>query len=158
MYRVRTVQISLQVTARDRDGSRVVYTGITGDQAMVESLELDPRTGELTITDNSHLDRETKDSECQCCLLLCQVIMCLIFFAAYVLQIEAQDENGNPGISQKARARLVITVEDVNDMPPLFKQRKYEGFMTSDLSRLRNNLQVEAVDLDKTGTINSDVR
>ena len=64
MYRVRTVQISLQVTARDQDGSRVVYTGITGDQAMVESLELDPRTGELTITDNSHLDRETKDSEC----------------------------------------------------------------------------------------------
>ena len=57
-----------------------------------------------------------------------------------------------------ARARLVITVEDVNDMPPLFKQRKYEGFMSSDLSRLRNNLQVEAVDLDKTGTINSDVR
>ena len=57
-----------------------------------------------------------------------------------------------------ARARLVINVEDVNDMPPLFKQRKYEGFMSSDLSRLRNNLQVEAVDLDKTGTINSDVR
>ena len=33
-------------------------------------------------------------------------------------------------------------MEDVNDMPPLFKQRKYEGFMSSDLSRLRNNLQV----------------
>ena len=30
---------------------------------MVESLELDPRSGEITITDNSHLDRETKDSE-----------------------------------------------------------------------------------------------
>ena len=53
-----------QVTAHDRDGSRVVYTGIMGDQAMVESLELDPATGEITITDNSHLDRETKDSEC----------------------------------------------------------------------------------------------
>ena len=51
------------MTAHDRDGSRVVYTGITGDQAMVESLELDPATGEITITDNSHLDRETKDSE-----------------------------------------------------------------------------------------------
>ena len=81
-----------------------------------------------------------------------------LFVAAYVLLIEARDENGNPGISQVARARLVINVEDVNDMPPLFKQRKYEGFMSSDLSRLRNNLQVEAVDLDKTGTINSDVR
>ena len=82
----------------------------------------------------------------------------LLFSSAYVLLIEAHDENGNPGISQAARARLVITVEDVNDMPPLFKQRKYEGFMSSDLSRLRNNLQVEAVDLDKTGTVNSDVR
>ena len=81
-----------------------------------------------------------------------------VLFAAYVLLVEARDENGNPGISQVARARLVITVEDVNDMPPLFKQRKYEGFMSSDLSRLRNNLQVEAVDLDKTGTVNSDVR
>ena len=81
-----------------------------------------------------------------------------LFSSAYVLLIEAHDENGNPGISQVARARLVITVEDVNDMPPLFKQRKYEGFMSSDLSRLRNNLQVEAVDLDKTGTVNSDVR
>ena len=30
---------------------------------MVDSLELDPRTGEITITDNTHLDRETKDSE-----------------------------------------------------------------------------------------------
>ena len=81
-----------------------------------------------------------------------------VLFAAYVLLVEARDENGNPGISQVAQARLVISVEDVNDMPPLFKQRKYEGFMSSDLSRLRNNLQVEAVDLDKTGTINSDVR
>ena len=81
-----------------------------------------------------------------------------LFSSAYVLLIEAHDENGNPGISQVARVRLVITVEDVNDMPPLFKQRKYEGFMSSDLSRLRNNLQVEAVDLDKTGTVNSDVR
>ena len=87
-----------------------------------------------------------------------QSIIKNLVFSAYVLLVEAQDENGNPGISQVARARLVITVEDVNDMPPLFKQRKYEGFMSSDLSRLRNNLQVEAVDLDKTGTVNSDVR
>ena len=51
------------MNARDRDGSSVVYTGISGDQAMVESLELDTHTGEITITDNTHLDRETKDSE-----------------------------------------------------------------------------------------------
>ena len=72
--------------------------------------------------------------------------------------VEAKDENGKFGLSRVARTRLVINIEDVNDVPPLFKKRKYEGFMSSDLSRLRNNLQVEAVDNDKIGTQNSDVR
>ena len=40
-----------------------MYTGISGDNVMVDSLELDRVTGVITITDNSHLDRETKDSE-----------------------------------------------------------------------------------------------
>ena len=126
------------MSAQDPDGGRVVYTGITGDNLMAGSLQLDRDTGEVTITDNRHLDRETRDS--------------------YLMVVEARDEGGSPERSQAARARLVINIEDVNDVPPLFKQRKYEGFMTSDLSRLRNNLQVEAVDLDKTGTQNSDVR
>ena len=124
--------------AKDPDGSRVVYTGITGDPVMAASLEVDRESGEVRITDNRHLDRETRDS--------------------YVMTVEARDEAGSPEQGSLARARLVISIEDVNDVPPLFKQRKYEGFMTSDLSRLRNNLQVEAVDLDKTGTQNSDVR
>ena len=127
-----------QVEAKDPDGSRVVYTGITGDPVMAGSLQVDRESGEVRITDNRHLDRETRDS--------------------YVMTVEARDEAGSPDKSSIARARLVISIEDVNDVPPLFKQRKYEGFMTSDLSRLRNNLQVEAVDLDKTGTQNSDVR
>ena len=126
------------MSAQDPDGGRVVYTGITGDPLMAGSLQLDMDTGEVTITDNRHLDRETRDS--------------------YLMVVEARDEGGEPERSQAARARLVINIEDVNDVPPLFKQRKYEGFMTSDLSRLRNNLQVEAVDLDKIGTQNSDVR
>ena len=44
---------------------------------MVESLELDPATGEITITDNSHLDRETKDSECCHILMSCIKILSL---------------------------------------------------------------------------------
>ena len=124
--------------ARDPDGSQVVYTGITGDLVMAGSLQIDRESGEVTITDNRHLDRETRDS--------------------YLMMVEARDEAGSPDRSNIARARLIISIEDVNDVPPLFKQRKYEGFMTSDLSRLRNNLQVEAVDLDKSGTQNSDVR
>ena len=53
----------VQVLATDRDGSSVVYTGVGGDQEMAASLELDRVTGEITITDNKILDRETKDSE-----------------------------------------------------------------------------------------------
>ena len=52
-----------QVSAHDKDGSNVVYTGITGDDDMEDSLELDRITGDIIITDNSHLDRETKDSK-----------------------------------------------------------------------------------------------
>ena len=58
-----TIVSVLQVSASDKDGSNVVYTGISGDNVMVNSLELDRVTGVITITDNSHLDRETKDSE-----------------------------------------------------------------------------------------------
>ena len=36
----------------------------------------------------------------------------------------------------------ICSIEDVNDIPPIFKRKTYEGFMTQDLSRLRNNLQV----------------
>ena len=52
----------------------------------------------------------------------------------------------------------LFSIEDVNDKTPIFKKKTYEGFMNEDLSRLRSSLQVEAVDLDKSGTQNSDVR
>ena len=49
--------------ATDKDGSSIVYTGISGDQSMRDSLEIDAVTGDITITDNTHLDRETRDSK-----------------------------------------------------------------------------------------------
>ena len=123
---------------------------------MRDSLEIDAVTGDITITDNTHLDRETRDSKN---VSLCRGLLLLRpDFVAYVMVVEAKDENGKFGLSRVARTRLVINIEDVNDVPPLFKKRKYEGFMSSDLSRLRNNLQVEAIDNDKRGTQNSDVR
>ena len=39
-----------------------------------------------------------------------------------------------------------------------FLKKKYQGFMNSDLTMLRNDLQVEAVDLDDPDTKNSLVR
>ena len=55
--------------ARDSDSGsagRVVYTGLVGDPVMQESLQLDSSTGVITITDNRHFDRETKDSKPSC--------------------------------------------------------------------------------------------
>ena len=49
--------------ATDKDGSSIVYTGISGEQSMRDSLEIDAVTGVITITDNTHLDRETRDSK-----------------------------------------------------------------------------------------------
>ena len=147
----------LQVEATDNDSGdngKVRYTRISGDPVMQASLQLDQKTGEITITDNRYFDRETKDSKQL-------TVFCYskqeIFATVYVMTVEAEDE-GEPGERNAATARLVITIDDVNDVPPLFKRRKYEGFMTPDLTRLRNDLQVEAVDLDKMGTQNSDVR
>ena len=120
---------------------------------MEASLQLDPKSGEITVTDNRYFDRETKDSK----ILYFFLSILHTVFSVYVMSVEAEDEGG-VGEKNTATARLVITIDDVNDVPPLFKRRKYEGFMTPDLTRLRNDLQVEAVDLDKRGTQNSDVR
>ena len=71
------------------------------------------------------------------------------------MTIEAQDL-GTP--SQTSQTTLVINVIDVNDNPPIFKKRKYQGFMNKDLTGLRNDLQVEATDKDQLGTKNSQIR
>ena len=71
------------------------------------------------------------------------------------MTIEAQDL-GTP--SQTSQTTLVINVIDVNDNPPIFKKRKYQGFMNKDLTGLRNDLQVEAFDKDQLGTKNSQIR
>ena len=42
----------------------------------------------------------------------------------------------------KSQVTLAINVVDVNDNPPIFKKRKYQGFMNNDLTNLRNDLQV----------------
>ena len=71
------------------------------------------------------------------------------------MTIVAQDL-GTP--SQTSQTTLVINVIDVNDNPPIFKKRKYQGFMNKDLTGLRNDLQVEAFDKDQLGTKNSQIR
>ena len=63
----------------------------------------------------------------------------MTFQIGFALTIEAEDK-GNPPM--KSQVTLAINVVDVNDNPPIFKKRKYQGFMNNDLTNLRNDLQV----------------
>ena len=63
----------------------------------------------------------------------------MTFQIGFALTIEAEDK-GNPPM--KSQVTLAINVLDVNDNPPIFKKRKYQGFMNNDLTNLRNDLQV----------------
>ena len=55
------------------------------------------------------------------------------------MTVEAID-SGETKLS--SQATIFINILDENDNPPIFKRRKYQGFMNSDLSDFRNDLQV----------------
>ena len=67
------------------------------------------------------------------------LLNCLTFQIGFALTIEAEDKGIPP---MKSQVTLAINVVDVNDNPPIFKKRKYQGFMNNDLTNLRNDLQV----------------
>ena len=52
----------------------------------------------------------------------------------------------NDGVGKTSQARIVFNILDSNDSPPKFTKRAYQGFMNSDLTKLRNDLQVEVKD------------
>ena len=56
----------------------------------------------------------------------------------HVAYVEATD-----GAGKASQAKIHFILLDVNDSPPKFKKRVYQGFMNSDLTRLRNDVQVE---------------
>ena len=51
--------------------------------------------------------------------------------------------DSSPEKPLSSEATIEIEVLDVNDQPPRFVKRKYQGFMNKDLTKLRNDLQVE---------------
>ena len=56
----------------------------------------------------------------------------------HIAYVDATD-----GAGKTSQARVHFILLDTNDSPPEFKKRSYQGFMNSDLTRLRNDLQVE---------------
>ena len=60
------------------------------------------------------------------------------FVIEHVAYVEATDDAG-----KASQAKIHFILLDVNDSPPKFKKRVYQGFMNSDLTRLRNDVQVE---------------
>ena len=51
------------------------------------------------------------------------------------------------GAEKTSEVTVEIDVLDVNDQPPRFVKRKYQGFMNKDLTKLRNDLQVEVSEI-----------
>ena len=65
----------------------------------------------------------------------------LILFDLIADHIGYVDATDGAGKTSQARVHFILL--DTNDSPPEFKKRSYQGFMNSDLTRLRNDLQVE---------------
>lgn len=129
----------LKVIAFDADSKEngeIQYQKInTGNSELMDSIEIDINSGNLILVDNKGLDREVLDR--------------------FALNIEAVDK-GQPPL--RSQATVIINILDINDNAPIFKRRKYQGFMNQELTDLRNDLQVEAFDLDQAGTKNSEIR
>ncbi len=68
------------------------------------------------------------------------------------------DRIGRGSGRNTATASIIVDVVDANDHAPRFMKKKYQGFMNADLSALRNDLQVQAVDADEPRSKNSAVR
>ncbi|XP_071536208.1 uncharacterized protein [Panulirus ornatus] len=117
----------IRVHATDADNGdygSIRYTQLTGKLA--GRLELDPLSGLITCATNNHdLDREL-NPEIQ-------------------LMVEATDNNG---LGNRAIARVILQLKDINDKSPRFLKPMYTGVMKPDQTSLKEPLRVEAVDDD----------
>ena len=147
-----------QISAFDADSQEngeVTYNKIvSGNSPLINSFEIDGSTGNILLIDNTYLDREQVQSKYNS-FISSETKISNFTILGFVMTVEAKDL-GTP--SQSSQATLVINVIDINDNPPIFKKRKYQGFMNKELTALRNDLQVEAYDNDQLDTKNSEIR
>ncbi|XP_069169456.1 cadherin-86C isoform X2 [Procambarus clarkii] len=117
----------VRVRATDADNGdfgAIRYTQLSGKLA--DKLQLDELTGLISCATNTQdFDRELNPE--------------------IHLTVEAADNNG---LGNKAIARVILQLIDVNDKTPRFLKPIYKGVMKPDQTGLKAPLQVEAVDDD----------
>ncbi|ETN63913.1 hypothetical protein AND_004358 [Anopheles darlingi] len=134
---VSTGTVLVQISATDVDsgsyGTRGIrYTNLTG--SISSSLQLDPRTGIITVSSNEHqlFDRE--------------------IIQKHYLTVEAQD---NGGRGNRNTVQLILNLLDVNDNAPVFLQKRYEVRLKENAFEFESPITIEARDNDLEGSANS---
>ncbi|XP_042243245.1 cadherin-related family member 1-like [Homarus americanus] len=126
------------VQARDPDSGNygtqgIKYTDLRG--ALADKLEMNPDTGMITLKESGALDRES--------------------IAEHYLTVEARDDLGQ---GNRNTVVVKVMVEDVNDHPPVFLQRRYEARLLENSETFPEPFIISARDDDLNGTMNHEVR
>ncbi|XP_050313311.1 cadherin-86C isoform X2 [Anthonomus grandis grandis] len=123
LARVGTTVLIVEATDVDRQpGSKIRYTRLSGSGS--EFFSLEPDTGVIKVA-NSNLDAETTPT--------------------FTLDVEAADEDGE-GLT--ATAKVLITLIDVNDNPPVFEKDIFEFILNTDRTTFTSQAFVKAFDSD----------
>ncbi|XP_025090966.1 cadherin-23-like isoform X2 [Pomacea canaliculata] len=123
-------QVVVKITAYDRDAGDegVITYSLHYNQGM---FRIDPVSGVVSVASHN-IDRETEDT--------------------YVLLVQAEDDGG-----LFSTMTLIITIEDINDNPPIFGQTTYSAILPENEMYFTQPLQLKATDDDEPGTENSDI-
>ncbi|XP_046612201.1 cadherin-23 isoform X1 [Neodiprion virginianus] len=126
------------VQAMDQDNGNfgtkgVRYTNLGG--SIAHMLTINPVTGVITVKQTGpSFDRE--------------------LVSRHFLTVEARDDLGR---GNRNSAQLIVSIDDINDNPPVFLQNKYEAVLLENEDSFESPLIVEAFDIDLNGTRNSEI-
>ncbi|XP_066980224.1 neural-cadherin-like [Macrobrachium rosenbergii] len=123
--------LQVSVTDADSDGGRGVVFSLSGEGIDVQSpgdshFAVDPTSGEIFV--RKPLDRDSPEGR-----------------PVWALTVFAQDEGGKGLVGY---SEVTVTVKDINDSPPVFKQAVYRCNVTENGERGIFVAQMEAEDRD----------